>query len=114
MITKFEESNLWRIFERNSDIEDQGIIKNILNKSRPLLKQIVRLFPTFTNHDEEHSLKIIENIEMLLGNDINKLSITEACVLLLSSYWHDLGMICNDSNEIIDEVWFKEYCQKET
>ncbi|MBU0632382.1 hypothetical protein KKA17_07045 [bacterium] len=111
MITKFEESNLWKIFERSSDIGEQGIIKNILNKSRPLLKQIVRSFPTFTNHDEEHSLKIIENIEMLLGNDINKLSTTEACVLLLSSYWHDLGMICNDSNEITNEVWFRDYCQ---
>ncbi len=111
MITKFEESNLWQIFESNSTIEEQGIIKNILNKSRPLLKQIVRSFPTFTNHDEEHSLKIIENIEMLLGNEINKLSTTEACVLLLSSYWHDLGMICNDSNEITNEVWFRDYCK---
>ena len=111
MITKFEESNIWKVFERKSDVENQGVIKNILNKSRPLLKQIVRTFPTFTNHDEDHSLKIIENIEMLLGSDINKLSTTEACVLLLSSYWHDLGMICNDSNEIIDEVWFRDYCQ---
>ena len=111
MITKFEESNLWKVFECNSDIEEHGLIKNILNKSRPLLKQIVRSFPTFTNHDEEHSLKIIENIETLLGNDINKLSTTESCVLLLSSYWHDLGMICNDSNEITNEVWFRDYCK---
>ena len=111
MNTKFEETNVWKVFESKSDVENQGIIKNILNKSRPLLKQIVRTFPTFTNHDEEHSLKIIENIEMLLGDEINKLSASEACVLLLSSYWHDLGMICNDSNEIIDEVWFRDYCQ---
>jgi histidine kinase/DNA gyrase B/HSP90-like ATPase len=111
MITKFEESNLWKVFERKSDTEDQGIIKSILNDSRRLLKQIVRSFPTFTNHDEEHSLKIIENIEMLLGNEINKLSSTEACVLLLSSYWHDLGMICNNSNEITNEVWFQNYCK---
>lgn len=111
MITKLEKTKLWSIFKKNSDVAIQGTIKNILNETIPLLDQIVRVFPTYTNHNGEHSLKIITNIEMILGEDIEQLSSTEACVLLLSSFWHDLGMVCNKDDEILQESWFEEYCE---
>ncbi|WP_457548333.1 HD domain-containing protein [Aliarcobacter butzleri] len=73
---------------------------------------MVRVFTTYTNHDDEHSLKILENIEMLLGDSIDNLSAGELAVLLLSAYWHDLGMVCNDNEEIKSEEWFNEYINK--
>ena len=49
---------------------------------------------------------------MLLGDSINNLSSTELAVILLSAYWHDLGMVCNSSEEIKSEEWFDEYIKK--
>ncbi|MGB5920430.1 MAG: ATP-binding protein [Arcobacter sp.] len=49
---------------------------------------------------------------MLLGDSIDKLSDSELSVILLSAYWHDLGMVCNDKEEIKSEEWFDEYIKK--
>lgn len=50
---------------------------------------------------------------MLLGDDsIDNLSASELAVILLSAYWHDLGMICNNDEEIKSEEWFDEYINK--
>ncbi|UTJ07531.1 ATP-binding protein [Arcobacter roscoffensis] len=49
---------------------------------------------------------------MLLGNSIDNLSASELAVILLSAYWHDLGMVCNDIEEIKNEEWFDEYIDK--
>jgi len=49
---------------------------------------------------------------MLLGNSIDNLSASELAVILLSAYWHDLGMVCNDNEEIKSEEWFDEYIKK--
>lgn len=109
MITDYHLSKLWEVFSKKSSVKNQGKIETILDKTIPILKHIVRTFPTYTNHDEKHSLKIIENYEMLLGEQIENLSQAEACVLLLSAFWHDLGMVCNDINEVYEEHWYEEY-----
>lgn len=50
---------------------------------------------------------------MLLGDDsINNLSASELAVILLSAYWHDIGMVCNNKEEIKSEEWFDEYIKK--
>mgnify|MGYP006900718545 FL=1 len=49
---------------------------------------------------------------MLLWNSIDNLSASELAVILLSAYWHDLGMVCNDKEEIKSEEWFDEYIKK--
>ena len=49
---------------------------------------------------------------MLLGDSIDNLSASELAVILLSAYWHDLGMVCNDNEEIKSEEWFDEYIKK--
>ncbi len=111
-MNNYTETKLWNQFKSKTDTSIVGKIKSILDNSIPLLKQIVRVFPTYTNHDDEHSLKILENIEMLLGDSIDNLSAGESAVLLLSAYWHDLGMVCNDNEEIKSEEWFNEYINK--
>ena len=111
-MNNYTETKLWNQFKSKTDTSIVRKIKSILDNSIPLLKQIVRVFPTYTNHDDEHSLKILENIEMLLGDSIDNLSAGESAVLLLSAYWHDLGMVCNDNEEIKSEEWFNEYINK--
>lgn len=63
------------------------------------LQTVTRIFDNYTTHDEEHSIKIIENIEILLGEDrIALLSPTDTWLILLCAYSHDIGM-CADGSE---------------
>lgn len=57
------------------------------------LKLIINQLPEFDIHDETHSLKIIENIESLIGEEsINKLSSYELFLLYMSGFLHDCAM----------------------
>lgn len=58
-----------------------------------LLKSVVIHYPHFSMHDASHSEAIISNIEMLLGDRIEKLSPTDTWLLLHAAYAHDLGMV---------------------
>lgn len=57
------------------------------------LKLIINQLPEFDIHDETHSLKIIENIELLIGEEtINYLSSYELFLLYMSGFLHDCAM----------------------
>lgn len=105
-MNNYKTTKIWGIFSKKSNLISQSRIEEILDKTIPLLKEIKRTFPTYTNHDAEHSLKILKLVEMLLGDNIDKLSESELAVILLSAYWHDLGMMCHDKKEVLDEKWF--------
>ena len=110
----FEETKIWKNLEKTENTIITGEIEKILLNTMPQLKEIKRVFPTYTNHDSEHSLKIVELIEMLLGDKITNLSSAESAVILLSSYWHDLGMSCNNIDEIKDESWFDHFINEQS
>ncbi len=57
------------------------------------LQNIGQLFPHYTRHDASHSLQILVNIERLLGENINKLTVTDTWLILEAAYWHDIGMV---------------------
>lgn len=84
-----------------------------LNKTKlsSVLSLITTAFPTYSLHDASHSDTIIENIERLLGNNIKKLGATDAFMLLMAAYTHDLGMYL--SYKTIEEKWKEnEFAQK--
>lgn len=57
------------------------------------LKLIINQLPEFDIHDETHSLKIIENIETLIGKkSIKNLSSYELFLLHMSGFLHDCAM----------------------
>ncbi|MFB4169015.1 hypothetical protein [Virgibacillus sp. JSM 102003] len=61
------------------------------------LKLIINQLPEFDIHDETHSLKIIENIESLIGEDsIKNLSSYEIFLLYMSGFLHDCAMALPD------------------
>ena len=91
-----------------------------------MLKEVDPSFPQYSSHDHEHSDKIIEYIEMLLGpSRIAMLSPTDTWLILQCSYTHDLGMCVkgdekdklfkkaqNDKNlakELLKDTDYKEY-----
>ncbi|WP_261859368.1 HD domain-containing protein [Photobacterium sanguinicancri] len=57
------------------------------------LKRVLQVLTEFDIHDISHSRKVIENIELILGDEIlNSLSSFELFFLLTSSYLHDCAM----------------------
>ena len=61
------------------------------------LKRVQSVLTEFDLHDESHSIKIIENIEKLLGdNEIETLSSYELFLIYLSAYLHDCAMAPSD------------------
>ena len=76
------------------------------------LSQIPLGFPNFSMHDESHSKKIIETIELLLGEKgVEALSAIDTFMLLMAAYSHDLGMYLS-YKRLIEEFLMPE-SQKE-
>lgn len=73
-------------------------VKSLLNQ------RISQVFPTYTQHDIEHSIRIIKHMEKIIP-DVELLNDLEITLLILSALLHDIGMAATDEekNEIIEE-----------
>lgn len=70
-----------------------NIAEDIVNNVKPHLKLISSELPEFDIHDENHSIKVIENIELLLGDSmLDNLSAYELFFIYLSAFLHDAAM----------------------
>ena len=67
---------------------------NILkSRAESKLSTVCSHFPHFSRHDGTHSRTIATHISNLLGEDrVNKLSYSDIFMMLLSFYYHDIGM----------------------
>lgn len=69
------------------------LAKDIEKDASEHLKLIVSQLPNFDNHDSNHSKKVLENMEALMGEKvILGLSFYELFLLYLSAYLHDCAM----------------------
>lgn len=97
----------------DNDIEYSSLYASWMTEKEVISKALSTInfnFPHFSLHDETHSISIIKNIEMLLGEDrIKLLGATETWIILMSAYLHDLGMVV--LNELLDEKWQKNEFQ---
>lgn len=74
-----------------------------------LLQITLSSFPTYSKHDESHALSVLNNIEMLLGQEgIAQLTASDCFVLLHTVYIHDIGMCITqqDRKEIVENENF--------
>ena len=67
-------------------------IKKIETDCANHLSQISAQMPEYDIHDERHSLKVLENVEALLGEKATQLSLYELILLHSSCYLHDASM----------------------
>lgn len=92
-MTKMEQ-RLRELCMNNSEYESkyhqyENVVRVIVDK----LRVVPVYFPHFSKHDSSHSQNIIKYVGMLLGEQrINKLSVSDLLVFLLSCYAHDIGM----------------------
>ncbi|WP_407531869.1 HD domain-containing protein [Elizabethkingia meningoseptica] len=74
------------------DLKLYNLADDIEKNARTHLKRVITVLSEFDIHDEKHSEKVIENIENLLGDNIQKLSSYELFLLHLSAFLHDCAM----------------------
>lgn len=81
-------------------------------KLESFLQVVIGVFPHYSLHDATHSRNIVNNIEMLLGDErIKLMGATDIWLLLNSVYAHDIGMIAQPN---LENLWnsdenFREY-----
>lgn len=64
-------------------------------------------FEHFSKHDESHSIRILQNIELLLGRSrVERLGAGDLWLLLQTAYFHDIGMSL--TNEDMEKLWEKD------
>ncbi len=96
--------------EETSKLNPQFEILNSiwkLNKGKltSALSNVSHYFPHYSLHDSSHSQTIIRNIEAFLGEDrIKRLGPTNAWLILMSAYTHDVGMVV--FQDLVQKEWW--------
>lgn len=69
-----------------------SVLKSAIEDCKSHLSQITVQLSDFDIHDVNHSEKVLENIENLLGEKIADLSFLEATLIYSSCFFHDAAM----------------------
>jgi len=95
-MSTYQDTPLWKKFYEKANDEQRLNIGNFLKRAGERLMLVRDTFPTYTLHNELHASNVINHICDLLGQNIDKLSALEMAILLLSAYYHDIGMVFTD------------------
>lgn len=96
-------------FERKcNEINQGGRILNEWRVRKQIYKSYIRSivfdFEHYSQHDDTHSINILNAIEMVLGrNRVKLLSTSDLWLLLESAYFHDIGMALSEKE--IRSMW---------
>ncbi len=113
------DSNLYNFLKENLSRENRYHIINMIdtnvNHASNVLELVRDTFPTYTLHNKVHCLNVIRKIEMILGDKISFLSDMEITLLILSAFYHDIGMVYSEDfkknlpNHPLFEVFLEEH-----
>lgn len=103
-----KETALWVRFTESASPKQVAMVEAATKGAAQYLKLIRDTFPTYTLHDETHSLNVVRMMGELLGERIDELRPLESAILILSAYLHDAGMVFHqeDLQAISDEDAF--------
>ncbi|TLU83499.1 MAG: hypothetical protein FDX30_10740 [Chlorobium sp.] len=111
---KLEETLLFKHFEKDASPEQITLITTNAKKAADRLILVRDTFPTYTLHNEQHVLNVIDLMGKLLGEKIDYLDSLEIAILILSAYYHDIGMVFTneDRESIQNEIEFDQFIRK--
>lgn len=72
-------------------------IPDLCEEAAQRAKLIPDTFPQYTLHDETHFLRVTELMYLVLGDTLQVLNDIEICLLILSAFYHDQGMVLEGS-----------------
>jgi hypothetical protein len=115
---RLTKSNIYSILEEKLDSEGAAIKNNQLNLVFDCVdyayqksKLILKYMPEYTLHDGEHLFRVLYLMEKIITVEkIKKLSTPELLILILTAFFHDIGMAPKES-EI--RAWKKDWVDEE-
>jgi len=110
--TDYQETKIWKHFEKEvTDTNNKQTVEYLVGYAIPILKEINETFPTYTLHDGQHQLNILNLYADLLGERISELSGLETAILILSAFYHDIGMVYTkqERDNLSDEPLFNDF-----
>lgn len=97
----FEQSVVWATFSAKATDEERVFVRRLLDYAEPILDRVIETFPTYTLHNHVHAENVVRLIGELLGPAVGNITALEGALLLLSAYFHDIGMVF-DENELVN------------
>lgn len=88
--------NLIKLSEDEKTNKLWEVCKEIIDAVKPHNKLIIAQMSNYDMHDETHSEKVLEIIEKLLGNKVEKLTFYELVLIYMSAYLHDSAMAMSE------------------
>lgn len=109
-----KDTTLWKTFASKADEKQQAVVAEFIRKAADRLMLVRDTFPTYTLHNESHSLNLIGLIEKLLGSKLENASALELAILMLSAYYHDIGMVFShdERNNLQEEIYFRQFIEE--
>ncbi|MEM6457915.1 MAG: hypothetical protein AAF710_00825 [Planctomycetota bacterium] len=88
-----------------------GNVQAIADEAAAWLKRFPHRHPEFTLHDEVHCVRVVYLMGNVLGDQVSSLNACECALLILSAYFHDIGMVPDDAkiNQIKDTPEWREH-----
>ena len=106
MSSEIESSKIYRLLKEN-DSEFIGAIDSIIPIATQRLSiQVPKIFPEYTLHNIDHSIRVAEYISEIVP-DLTAFNDLELTLMLLSALLHDLGMALGETEiELIKKDQF--------
>lgn len=98
-IKRIQETALWNKLQSLNDQNAKPLIELlpiICEEASDRMKAMPTSSPQYTLHDESHFLRVVELMAMVLGKSIDELNAIELCLLILTAYYHDQGMVMSE------------------
>lgn len=118
---KLEETAIWYIYQRKLSANEKrsSWVKEVYEAAAKYMTDVRQTFQNYTLHDATHILNVLDAMRGLLGDQIERLTIGEMELLILSACLHDLGMVYTDEerrqcyqDEEACRKFLREYCPK--
>ena len=100
------------LYERSK--RKSATVRDAIYLVKPLLAEYTARFVTFDDHSITHSMRVLNNANLLIGDNVKKLNDEEIFLFILACYAHDLGMGVTDEyyKEHFNQAVDKKYLEK--
>jgi molecular chaperone HtpG len=112
-LPRLEQSEIYSTLKKKCKAKDSkvvGLINEAVHYAYQRTKTIITHMGEFTLHDSDHLFRVLHIMErLLLKKNIKQLSIPELMLLILSAFYHDIGMAA-DVKEVLawKKIWDKK------
>jgi molecular chaperone HtpG len=114
-LPRLEQSEIYNILKKKCKVKDSkviGLVDDAVFYAYQRTKTILVHMGEYTLHDSDHLFRVLHIMErLLLKKNIKQLSIPELMLLVLSAFYHDIGM-APDVKEVL--AWKKIWDKKPT